>query len=472
MKVKVGKGKEVLVSGLLILALTTIGVIALLERGPPQVMTAPGAYPGNSGPLGTSVLYQELKKNYTVIPVTSWGYVRQALSLCNVSAVILIVSPETPYADGDLESIGYLRSSCAKFSLIVADEGVESNKVLENVGSNLRVSGVILQPHSLVANMSTPWGWSGRILLDKASAVYPTQPSNDVEPIGFVEVLETPIAYYENIEGVEVVVIGDGSLFLNQVLESNIGEYSLSFLKSTISHMCGATGECVVLMEASKYVGLDPIEVLRSGDRELVRLLNIVDVMLSLLAKILHPSVWLPPLLSLVDYSIRSLIELNPYFKGFIAVVAAIILSLMVPRERRVKDAPLEDVTEVDWYGFGEFRRHLLSRGAKITKQDFITLYNMVNSTIKNLTGSSLEDPQLPQVLEMLGINLVEAVRFKDFMVKYYRRATGRTIWPPVVLWGRVTRKAILLSEKILEPLGVSMTTPSRLELIIERGSR
>jgi hypothetical protein len=143
-----------------------------------------------------------------------------------------------------------------------------------------------------------------------------------------------------------------------------------------------------------------------------------------------------------------------------------------VPRERRVKDAPLEDVTEVDWYGFGEFRRHLLSQGAKITKQDFITLYNMVNSTIKNLTGSSLEDPQLPQVLETLGINLEEAVRFKDFMVKYYRRATGRTIWPPVVLWGRVTRKAILLSEEILEPLGVSMTTPSRLELIIERGSR
>jgi len=225
-------------------------------------------------------------------------------------------------------------------------------------------------------------------------------------------------------------------------------------------------------MEASKYVGLDPVEVLRSGDRRLVKLLNTVDVMVSLLAKILHPSTWLPPLINLVDYGIRSLIELNPYFKGFVAVVAAIILSLMVPRERRVKDTPLEDVTEVDWYGFGEFRRHLVSQGAKITKHDFITLYDMVNSALKTLTGSSLEDPQLPQVLETLGISREEAVRFRDFMVKYHRRATGRTIWPPVVLWGRVTRKAILLSERILEPLGVSIAAPSRLELIIERGSR
>jgi hypothetical protein len=128
-----------------------------------------------------------------------------------VSVVILIVSPETPYTNEDLESISYLRSSCKKFSLLVADEGVESNKVLEGIGSSLRISGAILQPYSLIANLSTPWGWSGRVLLDKASAVNPLQTSGNLEPIGFVEVLGTPIAYYENIGGVEVVVVGDGS---------------------------------------------------------------------------------------------------------------------------------------------------------------------------------------------------------------------------------------------------------------------
>lgn len=45
MKVKVGKGKEVLVSGLLILALTTIGVIALLER-PSTSYDSTGGVPG------------------------------------------------------------------------------------------------------------------------------------------------------------------------------------------------------------------------------------------------------------------------------------------------------------------------------------------------------------------------------------------------------------------------------------------
>jgi hypothetical protein len=472
LKVRVSRSREVLVPGLLILALTIIGLVALLEKGPLQVLTAPGAYPGNNGPLGTSTLYQKLRENYTVIPATNWGYLRQVLSPCNVSVVILIVSPETPYTNEDLESISYLRSSCKKFSLLVADEGVESNKVLEGIGSSLRISGAILQPYSLIANLSTPWGWSGRVLLDKASAVNPLQTSGNLEPIGFVEVLGTPIAYYENMGGVEVVAVGDGSLFLNQVLESSVGEYSLSFMKSTISHLCGVPGECIVLMEASKYMGLDPVEVLRSNDRRLISLLNIVDVMLSFLAKILHPSTWLPPLLNLIDYSIRSLIELNPYFKGFIVVVSAILVALMVARERRVRDSMLEDVTEVDWYGFGEFRRHLLSQGAKITKQDFITLYNMVDSVLRTLTGSSLEDPRLPQVLETLGINAVEAERFRGFMVKYYRRATKQSLWPPIVLWGRVARKAILLSERILEPLGVSIATPSRLELIVERGLR
>jgi hypothetical protein len=75
--VRVSRSREVLVPGLLILALTIIGLVALLEKGPLQVLTAPGAYPGNNGPLGTSILYQKLRENYTVIPATNWGYLRQ-----------------------------------------------------------------------------------------------------------------------------------------------------------------------------------------------------------------------------------------------------------------------------------------------------------------------------------------------------------------------------------------------------------
>ncbi len=472
LKVKVSRSKEVLVPGFLILALAIIGLIALLEKGPPQLQTAPGAYPGNNGPLGTSILYQKLKENYTIIPVTSWSYIRHTLSPCNISIVMLVVSPEVPYTREDLESIRYLKNSCKKFSLFIADESVVSNTILEDIDSSMRITGIILQPYSLIANLSTSWGWSGRVLLDKASAVNLIKSSNSLELIGFVEVLGIPIAYYENVGGVEVVVIGDGSIFLNQVLESRIGEYPLSFIKSSISYLCRASSDCVVLMEASKYMGLDPIEVLRSGDKNVLSLLNIVDLVLSLIAKLVHPSTWLPPLLNLVNYSIRSLVEVNPYFKGLIAVVGATLIMVMVTRERRVRDSILEDVAEIDWYGFGEFRRHLISQGAKVTKEDFITLYNIVNTIIKTLTGSTLEDPQLPQVLERVGLRRSEIENFRDFMVEYYMRATKQTLWPPIVFWGRVTRKAIVLSERILEPLGASIAKPSRLELVIERGLR
>jgi hypothetical protein len=474
LRVRESRGKEVLVPGLLLLALAVIGLVALLEKGPLHILTAPGAYPGNNGPLGTSILYQKLRENYTVIPVTSWSYIRQTLNPCNLSVVAIIVSPETSYTDEDLESINYLKGSCRKFSLLIADEGVESNRVLESIGSKVRISGAILQPYTLVANLSTPWGWSGRVLLDKASRVNVVQPSGDAIPIGFVEILATSVAvaYYENVNGVEVVVVGDGSIFLNQVLDSNIGEYPLSFIRSTVSHLCGELGNCVVLMEASKYMGLDPVEVLRSGDKRVLGLLNMIDLVLSLIAKLVHPSTWLPPLLNIVNHSIRSLIELNPYFKGLIIVVGAIIVMLVVPRERRVKDSMLEDVAEIDWYGFGEFRRHLVSHGAKLTKQDFITLYDMVNTILRSTTGSTLEDPQLPSVLEAIGVSRGEAEAFRGFMVKYYRRATGKTLWPPLVMWGRITRKAIMMCEKILEPLGASITRPSKLELIAERGLR
>jgi hypothetical protein len=225
-------------------------------------------------------------------------------------------------------------------------------------------------------------------------------------------------------------------------------------------------------MEASKYMGLDPVEVLRSGDKRVLGLLNMIDLVLSLIAKLVHPSTWLPPLLNIVNHSIRSFMELNPYFKGLIIVVGAIIVMLVVPRERRVKDSMLEDVAEIDWYGFGEFRRHLVSHGAKLTKQDFITLYDMVNTILRSTTGSTLEDPQLPSVLEAIGVSRGEAEAFRGFMVKYYRRATGKTLWPPLVMWGRITRKAIMMCEKILEPLGASITRPSKLELIAERGLR
>ncbi len=467
MRVRRGKGREVLVSGLLILALATIGLIALLERGPPQILTAPGAYPGNNGPLGTSTLYQKLKENYTVIPVTSWGYVRYLLSSCNASVVIIIISPETPYTLEDVDSINHLRRSCWKLSFFIADEGGESNTILSSIGSQVRISGTIIQPYILVASLDTPWGWSGKVLLDKASPITLKLYSDKAKPIGFVESTGTPIAYYEDVDGVEVVVVGDGSMFLNQVINSRIGGYSLSFIKSTISYLCGAFNDCIVLMEASKYIGLDPVEVLKDGDGRVLSLLSMVDLVVSFLAKILHPSTWLPPLLNLINYAVRSFVEINPYFRGLIVVIGAILVVLMIPRERRVRDVILEDVAEIDWYGFGEFRRHLVSMGAKITKQDFITLYNMVNVILKTLTGSTLDDPQLPQVLEAVGVSRSEAESFRNFMVKYYRRATGKTIWPPIVLWGRVTRKAIMLCERVLEPLGASMIRPSKLELVL-----
>ena len=472
LKVERVKGRELLVPGLTLLALALIGLIALLEKGPLHVISAPGAYPGNTGPLGTSTLYQKLKENYTVIPVTSWEAVRQLLGECNVSVVAVIVSPEVPYTAEDVEAVKSLMSSCTRLGLLVADESGLSNTILSAIGSSVRIEGTIIQPYYVVALIETPWGWSGRLLLDKASRVYTVAQGGGAEPIGFVEGAPIAIAYHETLPRGEVVVVGDGSILLNQVLQSSLASYYLSFATSTVSHLCGSKGGCIVLLEASKYTGLDPVSVLTSGDERLLALLNPVDIILGAVAKLLHPSTWLPPIMSIVDYGIRSLLDSSPYFKGLIVVLIAILAALMAPREGRVRDTPLSDVVEVEWYGFGRFRRVLELRGAKLSKEDFIALYNLVDTALKATVGSSIEDPQLPQVLQALGLDRGFVERFRGYMLRYYRRATGKTLWPPVVFWGRVTRRALEMSESILEPLGASLFKLSRLERIEEKGLR
>ncbi|MEM1873303.1 MAG: hypothetical protein QXF57_01760, partial [Acidilobaceae archaeon] len=353
----------VLFSSKLALALFLIALIALLEKGPQVVPLAIGAHPLNGGPLGLSRFYEMLSEKHDVVLVTDWREAVESLERCE-RALVVIVSPELRYEESEAKLVAELARRCREVALLVADETGNSNPVLEAFNLTSRISGYVIQ--SLVpVYIETPWGWRGALVLDKPSTVY----SSGEE--GFYA--------YETSGKASCFVIGDGSIFLNQVLESQYSEIYASFIESTVENLCG--GGCVILLEASKYQLLNPLAVLEAlarEDSELASLIDPVALALSLLSIVLHPATWLPPLLNALNMLVNKLLEVEParflLFLGSILLLAVILST----QEEKAGDSPLRDIAETGWYGYGEFRRVIEERG--LSKEDFIQVYSIVDS--------------------------------------------------------------------------------------------
>lgn len=430
-----------LVSGIVLVSLLLIGLVGAMERGPLRVPIYLGANPLNGGPLGLTELYKILKENRTVILVTDW---RKVNISCG-NALVFIISPEIEYTREEVEAISRL-AECQYVRIIIADETGNANELLRALGSSVSVGS--LSMGSTFAYFSTPWG-EYMLLLDKPA---PLDSRGGAVPLAREISMSPSARTYAYLEG-RIVVIGDGSIFLNQVLKNE--KTYLNFTRSMVDYMCNG---CTVLLDASKSEAIDGRAIIRGNlSSELLALIDPLNLALAIISEILHPSTWLLPLVKIVNSITAQLLGMN-YVRDLLLFFAVVLLLFLNPiREKIVGDKPLEDVKEVDWYGYAGFSERLLSKGAQLRKEDFISLYNMINMIISSSTGSTLHSSDVVPLLVSRGIEKEKAESFVRYMNKYYARAIGKSWWPPIVLWGRTTRKAISMSEEVMNALGYSI---------------
>jgi hypothetical protein len=446
------------ISGIVIGVLVLIAVIALLEEGPPRILLYIGPSPLNTGPIGTSALYYSIKQFYlNTHIVLDWSMAEGFLGgLCG-RAIIIIVSPEVPYSDKDLEYMKRIVSSCSEVSFLIADESVVSNEILRFFGSSIRITGSIIlnvdRSFYPEAELKTLWGWEDRVLLDIPSKILVGNGS----ALGYIDsgilitgsnfILESDIVVsaFERIENLNFYVIGDGSIFLNQVLDSEYGSTYRSLLFNIVNGLCNNDFECIVLLDGSKYRGLDPVKILENpptDDPLIVFLMQTPEFLSSVIARTIHPASWLPQFINIMDYRLRILLEEQPIFKGVAAgILTYLILSILYSRESsRVFDRSIRD----DGPGIISSLRDLriyVNRRISYNAEDYRSFYIRLNKYIESIFGVEIADPRFTDYLTSLGLSRSIVERFRRNAIKYMNIADGRARIPRIVRWNKAILK-------------------------------
>ena len=428
-------------------ALLLIGFIAMIEYGPPAIPLVVGPSPFNSGSLGTSKLAQILaSEGYNVIPVTNWNKTADILKTgCN-NILIIIVSPEIPYTAEDILSIKRIISSCDSVSFIIADEGPYTNMILSAIGSGTQIisSRRILEPAGdpyPYAMLETPSGYAYYLRLDKAA---PLDVKNG-EIMGISESL--PVASYQILNKSKVYTLGDGSIFLNQVLDlpANVSLSYRNFINQLVNDLTipGST----VLIEASKYVSTsNPQELALQGG---LNVLSNPELFLLLLSRMIHPRFWAPLFFSAINAYLKNLMSFEPI--KIIAIIIMIFVGYrLISRNigKSVNDTKLEDTSEIDVIVDTQIRRTLLGKKIKLAKNDFIALYEVMDQVISKTVGVKMnEHDNMVKILIANGVEEKVAKQYVNDMNRLYIKITKKKFRPIIFSWNRKVSKMIKLSE-------------------------
>jgi hypothetical protein len=473
---KLEKVREVrLVPVAVVVALVAVGLVALVEKGVPGGAVALGPSPLNPLSYGTRVLYELVRSRYTTYVVTSPGELsRVRAGRC----VYALVSPERPVVEAE-DVLSKLLSGCSEVAILVADEGTGSNSLLRATGSSISVAGnrvgvlsggtLSLHPNATIALGGRVY----RVALDLASEVSGGRPVGYVEGTAVVvDVNSTEpirrgtgvVAAEEALGRVRVLVIGDGSVLLNQVLTSNRTEYRELAL-GIFDYLCGGIPSCTVLLDAIHNPVVSPLEALKAP----LSPADYVYVALALVATLIHPATWLPHLLRLLDTALGYVVR--PPIGYATISVASLYLALALSRGYSPKrDAPLPEQVEEELYVAADVRRAILSGAVRLGPRDFVNLYSIVDAVSTRVLGVGLPSAEFPQVLgRYLGAD--PAREYWEMMNRYYRRATGASRRPMVVCWRRVVLGAIEASETVLNALGTSLETTYGAEYLLARGT-
>jgi len=456
---------ESLVGAATIAALVLIGIIAVLELGPPQVLIYTGATPFNSGLLGTSYIYAETRSRYpNTFIVINWSRSPPLPEGCRV-AVLVVISPEIPYSGEEANAAASYLSRCSERGVLAADESGNVNQLLQSMGSSVRVAGdKILDVSSRLpypaAVFNTSWGYGGELILDIASslsalaseghsiyvigvvpAAYLSNQSGDSTDTIFFDV---PVAFEDVFGNTTVIAVGDGSIFLNQVMQSAYNKSYLELYTSALDHLCRHRGDCYIVFDATRYIGGDPVSIIMRGVNP--ALLVTPEFIASAIARILHPATWLPPAVSWVDSFIRSLTSISNLARILVVSTSTLIISLILLSKtppRRV-DSPIaseEDLSIV----VAEGRMLDLARRPSIGRGDFLRLYKAIDEIVYRAFGVRLASRECSSKLAGGGVDTALAKAFCSYMARTGRRASLRSVRPLLVRWDSAVERALEL---------------------------
>lgn len=483
--------KSSYISRTLLVLTILIGLIALVEKGPLVPGIPVGASPTSPLPLGTLRLFELLSRNYTVYMVLDYNKLD---SINGEICVFTTVSPEKPFTiEESLEIVNNLKSKCRRVKLLIADETVNSNNLLVAVNSSIRVNGdriLVLYEVRLDSGFGPlPIVYSGyyypkaiihvikdhSLTLDKASsvtggiqvgyvqmedeahpeAVYLLKPSGELIQVRS-GVERVAVASREVVNETEVLVIGDGSIFLNQVLDSNRTEYRV-FVEDVFQYLCEGRVDCAIALDAVHYptVSLNTSDALSYLVSQAMKgdIRSILYTAVLVFPIILHPSTWLPPLLVSATDAYLSFLGFPMVKNLFLLALMLFIYDSFLRNKTTARDNRLEEQREEEIGIFAELRKDVFTRKIKPTARDYISVYSVLDEVAQLLWSARFEDPvSLEKLGELLG-DRERAVKTWTWSVKLYMKASGRRRLPIVLFWGRAVEKLVEFTSEFLEKL-------------------
>ncbi|MEM0065577.1 MAG: DUF4350 domain-containing protein [Sulfolobales archaeon] len=410
--------------------LLTVAIVALHEYVDLPTPYPAGSSPINPGQFGTS-MFMELLKGYglRVSYVSNWSYVR--IPKLGEKVCVLLISPEYGYTQSEVENIARVLKSSGGI-LVVADETTTVNTILEFLGVQARVYGNrLLDEHQDFYPRATFYLENSEIVLrlDKASEI-----RNCGTVIGVAESHDyltsaaelKPVACLEYVNNLVVLILGDGSLLTNQVLQLG-GSYRelAKFLALEVRKWCGY--DCVVLVEAGKYLSnRDLFLRLYSHNGESSFLVFLNSVVYSL------TSVW------------------NSFEKD----------PLESLREEAVATATLL-ITVTISYKLGRGRvelartlRSFVWRG----REDFRKVYDTIAEILVLLGCEPHPSPALVRCLENVGYEPRYSRALTRFM-KFSELFLNQKAFSFLPMWRIMISRALKHSEKLLKVLEESLTS-------------
>jgi hypothetical protein len=125
-----------------------------------------------------------------------------------------------------------------------------------------------------------------------------------------------------------------------------------------------------------------------------------------------------------------------------VLIVSLVLLSRAPPRR---SDSLIDVDRDVsDMVAIGR-----VDRSVGVGRRVFIELYRSIDETIYREAGVRLGDSGCAEKLVDRGVDIDLAREFCTYMNRMARRAMLRSIYPPIVRWGRAIERALELYSRI-----------------------
>ncbi|PUA33685.1 MAG: hypothetical protein B7O98_04535 [Zestosphaera tikiterensis] len=474
-----------LVSSWVVIGLVVLALIALLEKGPPIAYVFSGASPASPMSFGTYEFYLLVRERHQATAVFRLDDLKLP---SNSRCVYVLISPDIPYTLEEGRHVAKALSQCVSYAALIADEWGTSNNVLIALNTSVRVVGDLV-----LDALRTPYPQAqmrviGRyentyeITLDIASEVSGGTPSGFVVNGYVVTGGNAPpikrdviyVAAYESVKDNPVYVIGDGSIFLNQVLTSKEGGRYREFALSVVEGLCGGQPNCYVVFDGSHHSGVKASDLLARPQLISNYVKNPQDlfyVITPMISLILHPTFWLPPLASWLNRFTGFIFGNELFYSSALLFAVVLTYYLVKGRFPSTSDFRLPEQSEVELFATSDIRNAVLAGRVKLGKEDFIKLYDMVNSVLVGVAGVELSDEKALQLLSK-AVGAEASLKYFKEMNKLYVKVKKRKLLPIVLSWDRRVRKLITQSEEVLKALGTSLQSERGVEYVFLRFAR